>query len=67
MIYWKDVATLIHKKRKFMNKTVRDVSTDLSISMDKYYRIENGVQEPSFIELQNILNYYEIEFIINLP
>ncbi len=44
-----------------MNKSIKAVSKDLSINMYRYYRIENGVQDPSFLELQRILKYYEIE------
>ena len=67
MMRWKEIAKDLRKIRKIKGIKVKDLCSDISISKDTYYRIENGVQEPNFTELQKILNYYEIEFIINLP
>ncbi len=61
MIFWKDLALIIQRKRIFMDKTIKEVSKDLGLNMYKYYRIENGAQDPTFLELQLILKYYNIE------
>ena len=67
MILWNDVALIIQRKRIMKNISLKKAASDLSINMFKYYRIENGVQEPNFFELQLIFEYYYIELIINFP
>ena len=61
MIYWKDLASQIKKRRISKNISLKDISKEFAINKDKYFRIENGIQEPTFEELQNILKYFDIE------
>ena len=61
MIYWEKIAKYIKKRRILMNKSIKEISKELTINEYKYFRIENGIQEPSFVELQNILKYFDIE------
>ncbi len=64
MIYWKDLASYIKKRRIAKNISIREISKEFAINKDKYLRIENGIQEPSFEELQNILKYFDMELFI---
>lgn len=61
MMTWDTFAKYIKKRRVFMNKTISETASELAINRYKYFRIENGLQEPNFIELQKIFEYFEIE------
>ena len=60
MIY-KEFATLIKEKRLYLGIKQKKMSSLLGINQSKYSKIEAGIQEPSFVELQLISRILEID------
>jgi transcriptional regulator with XRE-family HTH domain len=58
---YKDFSLIIKYKRIEKGYTQKDFSRLLAISQSKYNKIENGNMEPSFILLQLISRYLEID------
>ncbi|MBQ9448902.1 MAG: helix-turn-helix transcriptional regulator [Acholeplasmatales bacterium] len=54
MIEYRDFAKIIAKKRENQNKSKAYMASIIGINKQRYYRIENGISEPTFIELQII-------------
>lgn len=61
MIEYKDFAKIIKDKRESTGLYQKDVAKELAIKKTRYNRIENGVLEPSFIELQQIARFLNID------
>ena len=62
MISYKEFSKIIKNLRERKEISQKDMAKKLGINKIRYNRIENGLMEPSFIELQLII----IEFDINL-
>ena len=58
---YKDFSLIIKFKRMDKNISQKEFSRMLGISQSKYSKIENGIMEPSFILLQIISRYLEID------
>ena len=62
MISYKEFSKIIKNLRERKEISQKEMAKRLGINKIRYNRIENGLMEPSFIELQLII----IEFDINL-
>ncbi len=62
MISYKEFSKIIKYLRERKEISQKDMAKRLGINKIRYNRIENGLMEPSFIELQLII----IEFGINI-
>ena len=62
MISYKEFSKILKLKRERKEISQKEMAKRLGINKIRYNRIENGLLEPSFIELQLII----IEFDINL-
>ena len=60
MIY-KEFAELIKEKRIMLDIKQKTMSSLLGISQSKYSKIESGIQEPTFVELQLIARILDID------
>lgn len=58
---YKEFSLIIKYKRIEKKYTQKEFSNLLAISQSKYNKIENGNMEPSFILLQLIARYLEID------
>lgn len=65
MIY-KDFALIIKNKRISMGLTQKDVRLKLGICQSKYSKIESGIQEPSFNELQVLARILNLDLTLIL-
>ena len=54
MIEYRDFIKIITKTRLHQRKTKAYMASVIGINKQRYYRLENGVCEPTFIELQLI-------------
>ena len=58
---YKDFAKYIKEKRELTFITQKDFAKSLPIRVSKYNKIENGNQEPTFMELQLICIALDID------
>ena len=58
---YKDFSKYVKYKRLEMGYTQIEFAKMLSLNQSKYSKIENGIMEPSFILLQLICRYLEID------
>lgn len=65
---FEEFAKLIKEKREKMLYTQKEFALMIPIKQSSYNRIENGKQEPTFIQLQNICKILKIDLteILNL-
>ena len=61
MIDYKDFAKTVKLKRLELKISQKDAAKYLAIKQSKYSKIENGIQEPSFIELQFLVELLDID------
>ena len=59
---YRDFSYIIKYKRIDLNYQQKDIAFYLTISKSKYCKIENGLQEPTFIELQMICYILDLDF-----
>ena len=62
MISYKEFSKILKQKRERKEISQKEMAKRLGINKIRYNRIENGLLEPTFIELQLII----IEFEINI-
>lgn len=58
---YREFSKIIKEKRIAKGLEQKEMAFHLAINKSKYNRIENGIQEPSFIELQSISIILEID------
>lgn len=58
---FEEFAKLIKEKREKMLYTQKEFALMVPIKQSTYNRIENGKQEPSFIQLQNICKILKLD------
>jgi len=60
MITYKEFSKIIKEKRILKGFSQKEFSIMLTINVSKLNKIENGKQEPSFLELELICQYLNI-------
>lgn len=58
---YKEFANLIKQKRDELFLTQKFVASELCITLPSYKRIENGIQEPNFHQLQAIVEFFSLD------
>lgn len=58
---YKEFAKIIKRKRELMGYSQKDFANILPIRISTYNKIENGNQEPTFIQLQLICKYLNLD------
>ncbi len=59
---YKEFANIIKNKRENLFITQKEFALKIPTKPLTYYRIENGIQEPTFYQLQQICILLDIDF-----
>ena len=61
MISYKEFSKILKNKRERLEISQKEMALRLGINKIRYNRIENGLMEPSFVELQLIVLEFKID------